>query len=489
MSSKQRSSDPREVDRLLASGQASEAARVCRQWAQREPNNPYPWSGLARANMTLGFFGEARVASERLLALQPMDVRIQYVLAISEHNTGRSDAAIERLRRLAEGRTALSEDAAFALATVLEQSGRVDEFIAYVRAGGPWLRADRAVALEAMCVAHEDRKAAIELALRAARSGSSPGVRRDAAFTAVQMLDADGRYAEAFAVARAAHADSTGPFDLGPMKLEMEAQRRAIDAIAARRSTDSGLQPSGAGAAIDNVLFILAAPRSGTTLLEQMLDRHSLVSGIGEYEGCLHIRRDADAMGIGLERLAAMLPADAERLRRQYLSEARARARPGSRWMIDKTLHAWRSLPWIARTLPSARYVHLERDPRDRAISMYLSNFHPRNWAFTSSLDAIRSFTGASRVVIEHATAALGLPAIRMQYEQLVDSPEDEIRRVLDHLGLEFEPEVLEPEGNRRTILTLSVHQVRRKINRSSIGRWKNYAFAFGPEWDALAGG
>jgi hypothetical protein len=71
-------------------------------------------------------------------------------------------------------------------------------------------------------------------------------------------------------------------------------------------------------------------------------------------------------------------------------------------------------------------------------------------------------------------------------YEELVAEPEREIRRVLALLGVPFDPCVLSPESNTRTVLTLSHEQVRRPINRSSIGRWRNYEFAFGPEWDAL---
>lgn len=78
------------------------------------------------------------------------------------------------------------------------------------------------------------------------------------------------------------------------------------------------------------------------------------------------------------------------------------------------------------------------------------------------------------------------MPVVRVQYEQLVEDPQRETRRVLDHLGLPFDSAVLEPQENRRAVLTLSAQQVRTKINRTSIGRWRNYAFAFGPEWDEL---
>ncbi|MFO0782109.1 MAG: sulfotransferase [Phycisphaerales bacterium] len=162
-------------------------------------------------------------------------------------------------------------------------------------------------------------------------------------------------------------------------------------------------------------------------------------------------------------------------------------SRPGTSWTLDKSLYPWRYLPWLAAVLPDARYLHVERDPRDRAISMYLSAFHATQWAFTSSLEAIRRCTIMERQLVPEAVQALRLRALKVQYEELVDDPAGQARRMLEHLGLEFEPAVLAPEENQRAVLTLSSQQVRRSINRASIGRWKNYAFAFGPEWDQLA--
>ena len=79
-----------------------------------------------------------------------------------------------------------------------------------------------------------------------------------------------------------------------------------------------------------------------------------------------------------------------------------------------------------------------------------------------------------------------GLRAIKVRYEYLVAEPEAVLRRVLAFLGLPFDPCVLAPEENRRTVLTLSFEQVRRPINTSAIGRWKKYASAFDASWDAL---
>ena len=483
MSPRQRTQDPREIDALIGRGRFAEAAARCKQWTRLEPKNPYAWSGLGRANFALGFYGEASNAATRLLALVPSDARTECMLAISEHKIGRTQSAIDRLRRLSGLANALADEAAYALAEVLEQAGRFDELQAHIERGGPWLESNRAVTFEAWLLAKRDRSAAIELLCKVARTGHSPSLRREAGFAAVQMLDADGRYQEAFAVARATHADSSGTFDLKAWEAHITAQHRALDALRPlRREASARPFESGSGR---SVAFMLSLPRSGTTLLEQMLDRHPLLSGIGEFEGVARLPAEVDALGIGLDSLSKLFPADATRIRNEYLAEAISRARPDTKWLLDKSLRPLMSIPWLAVVLPNARYIQLERDPRDRAISLYLSNFHPVNWALTSSLDALCRLTQLVSDLVPHAVEALDLPVLRVQYEELVDRPEAKVREVLEHLGLPFDASVLEPERNQRPVLTLSAQQVRRKINRSSIGRWKNYAAEFGPAWDA----
>jgi hypothetical protein len=217
-----------------------------------------------------------------------------------------------------------------------------------------------------------------------------------------------------------------------------------------------------------------------------MLDRHPLVSGIGEYEGVFAAQEELVGLGLWPGGLRSLARADRERLASQYLSGARARRREGAEWTFDKTLNVWRALPAVAAVLPGAALVRIVRDPRDTAISMFLSNFHPQSWGFSATLDQIRRAIALERRVVPLAFDALGLRAAGVVYEELVAEPEREIRRVLALLGVPFDPCVLSPESNTRTVLTLSHEQVRRPINRSSIGRWRNYEFAFGPEWDAL---
>lgn len=483
MASKQAPFNPREIDALLAQGKSGEALALSRAAVRRQATDLNALSALARSAFAFGLYGEARQAAARLLKSAPADQPIQLILALSEHNTGLTQDAIARLRRLVDSKSVLSADAARALAYVLEQAGRTHELDEHLQAGGPWLHDERAVLFEARRVGRESAQAGLDLLLKVAKSGRTPAIRRTAGFAAVQRLDAEGRYQEAFNLATAVHKDTTGPFDLGPIRAELTQQRAYFQRLAAQ--PPRAVQPVASKSL--GTAFMLAMPRSGTTLVEQMLDRHSQVSGIGEYEGVVRVRQTLTGMGFNLQNLGNLLPSDAARIRTEYVTEAVARARPGISWTLDKSLYPWRYLPWLAAVLPDARYFHMERDPRDRAISMYLSAFHATQWAFTSSLDAIRLYTAMERELVPEAIQALGLRALPLQYEQLVEDPEGHARRMLAHLGLEFEPAVLAPEQNARAVLTLSSQQVRRSINQASIGRWKNYAFAFGPEWDQLA--
>ena len=233
--------------------------------------------------------------------------------------------------------------------------------------------------------------------------------------------------------------------------------------------------------------LVVGLPRSGTTLVEQMLDRHPLVAGIGEFEGISDIGDALVSRGLWPTKLHELTARDAMLLECEYIAGASTGMREGTTTTFDKTLRAWRLLPAVAVVLPDASLVHIERDAKDGAISMYLSNFHPHSFGFTASLEMIRRVMLAERKLVQPSFETLGLRAIRVQYETLVAHPEREITRVLEHIGVAFDARVLNPEENTRTVLRLSHEQVRRKINSSSIGRWKNYEFAFDASWDALA--
>jgi hypothetical protein len=309
--------------------------------------------------------------------------------------------------------------------------------------------------------------------------GSLPAtLRRIAGFDAVRMLDADGQYRRAFDLATHLHATTGSPFDLGGLLDDAAMQATMLRRLAS--------PPPARAPAVHGVSLVVGMPRSGTTLVEQMLDRHPLIGGIGEYDGIRSLGEALVGLGAWPGEIGVVAADEARRMQEAYLAGARLTKRAGATWSFDKSLHTWRWLPAVAAILPGAACIRIERDPRDTAISLFLSNFHPQSFGWTRSLDSIRQVIAAERALAPLALRALGIPHVDLRYEELVDRPREHMERILGLLGVPWDDAVLAPEANTRTVLTLSHEQVRRSINSSSIGRWRNYEWAFGGAWDGV---
>ena len=470
--------DLSQVEALLVQQRFSEAAALAERIVALQPRNATALAAIARASIPTGRLAKAADAAERGLRLAPQDPQLHLLKGIVEHRLGQSDAAIARLRALLERKPANEVEVAFALAEAMHRAGRKDELDAFVGRGGRWTEDERAAVFTARSTMRTDRARALAQLESTARGTRNPLLKRIAGFEAVRLLDQDGRYREAFELATFVHHETTPRYDIGAVEADAREQMRLLDRGRAWFTAKGPEAPRTA--------LVVGLPRSGTTLLEQMLDRHPLISGIGEYEGAFAIHESLVGLGLWPAELRTLQPADAVRMAAEYQEGALARRRAGAEWTFDKTLHVWRLLPAVAAVLPGASLVRITRDPRDTAISMFLSNFHPRSWGYTASLDMIRRVVALERALVPKAFEALGMKSVSVRYEDLVDAPEREIRRVLESMGVPFDPAVLAPEANTRTVLTLSYEQVRRSINRSSIGRWRNYEFAFDASWDPL---
>ncbi len=438
----------------------------------------------ANAALSRGNLDEAAEIAERGLALERAHPFLGLVRAVVDHRLGRTTLAVERLRALLAQNPSNAVEITIMLAEVLSRSGRRSEADALLASRTDWKTDERGALLEARQLARSDRPQAIEKLISCVAHSKHVSFKRIAGFEAVRMLDADARYREAFELADSIHQQTTPPFDILGVEADAHEQLRLLSRavrVGAGPYTRRALPPD-----CNQTAMIVGLPRSGTTLVEQMLDRHPSISGIGEFEGVSNLGEALVSKGVWPDRLRDLSARDASHLQSEYLAGAHARRRAGASHTFDKTLRAWRLLPAVAAVLPGISLVHIEREARDCAISMFLSNFHPNSFGFTANLDMIRRVIVAERKLVAPSFEALALRAVRVRYEALVASPEVEIRRVLEHLGVGFDQRVMSPEANERTVLTLSHEQVRRKINNASIGRWKNYAFAFDAQWDSL---
>ncbi len=429
------------------------------------------WAGRARANWRLGRTTDADRDADEALRLAPGDPQVGLIRASIDQRLGRIDSAVTRLRRLMSGTGPLATEAAILLTEVLHFAHRRDELAALVGTGGPWASDPRAALAAARVQAREDPEAAIP-ALRALAVPSAGVVlQRVAGFELVQLLDRLGQYRDAYELAASLHAQTTPPYDLEGLELRIQEQRELIERGTAWFTPRAEPVPG--------IAMVVGLPRSGTTLLEQMLDRHPAICGIGEYEG---IDRMGDAVvstGRWPRGLGVMRPEVGARVQSAYAGGLARLRRDGAAWTFDKSLSAWMWLPAVACFLPGAVCLHVERDPRDMAISMFLSFFNPRWYGWMSSLASIRRVIDAERSIVRPALRTLGIPHESFAYEALVADPASHARRCLERLGLPMDDAVLAPEGNARAVYTLSHEQVRRPINAASIGRWRNYAWAF----------
>ena len=256
-------------------------------------------------------------------------------------------------------------------------------------------------------------------------------------------------------------------------------------------SAEWGLScPDTPGAAASHV-FLLGFPRSGTTLLEQVLATHPRVSTLEEAPT---LATAYQAFLSGPDACAALItlgPDEAAAWIDHYWKNVRSRGIDiDGRVFIDKQPAGTSCLPVIARLFPRARILFALRDPRDVVLSCFRQAFqmNAMTFAFTDLPETAACYDACMRLA-QQARARLPLAWIDVRHEALVEDFDAELRRILDFLALEPFPAMAEfaQAAGARTIRTPSAQQVRAGLNRRGLGRWRNYESELGPVLSILA--
>ncbi len=243
------------------------------------------------------------------------------------------------------------------------------------------------------------------------------------------------------------------------------------------------------------MVFIVGMPRSGTSLVEQILSRHPMVTAGGELPSLsLTLRRPNDSRvgSAWAERLLQLSSTELDELGHWFLTDAACRASLDpttvgpARRLTDKQPTNYLFLGAIPRILPGARIVHCTRDPLDTCVSCFFQNFGPGH-AWSTELTWTADIYRAYRSQMAWWTHTVGIEVVEMSYESLVADLEGQVRRLLDALELPFHPDCLSFHESDRDARTASVDQVRRPIYRSSVRRSDHYRPWLGPLIDALA--
>lgn len=231
--------------------------------------------------------------------------------------------------------------------------------------------------------------------------------------------------------------------------------------------------------ASDRPVFVIGMPRSGTSLVEQIIASHPEAAGAGELD---HFNRatgwlDPDPAAIR-HRLGPPGAADAQwlaSLAQGYLELPELRAFAGKRRVVDKMPYNFLHLGLIAGLFPRARFVHCRRDPMDTCLSIYFLYFEGRH-DYTYRLSDIAAYFNEYRRLMDHWQQLLPDRILHLDYEQLVADQERASRELIRFVGLDWDDRCLDFHATQRAVRTRSNVQVREPIYSRAVGRWKNYA-------------
>ncbi|MGH8291333.1 MAG: sulfotransferase [Steroidobacteraceae bacterium] len=425
---------------LLGLGRLTEAEAATRYLARIEPKSPQTWVTSAGVAIRLMRQTEAIDAYERALELRPHEAGLRLSIGHLQKTLGRR----------------AESEASYKAALVMDP-GRAEAY---------WSLAD----LKNYAFSDPEISAMQRLIDSDPRGLSNEAQLN---FALGKACEQRARYREAFAYyARGAQLRRReAPFDIAQFERRCARIRGFFDAafFSARRG---GGDPSRAP------IFIVGLPRSGSTLVEQILASHSAVEGTMELLNVLNIVREFKDGAPGRSGYPqAVGGASAERLTelgRRYLEQTAPLLRLDRRRFTDKLPNNFSHIGLIHAILPHATVIDVRRHPMDACFSTFKQYF-AEGQNFSYDLEDLGRYYRCYLALMDHWDAVLPGKVLHVRYEELVRLPAAGIRRLLEHCGLDFEPACLAFHQTQRPVRTASAEQVRQPIYTAAVGYWRHF--------------
>ncbi|NQV85324.1 MAG: sulfotransferase [Rhodospirillales bacterium] len=296
-------------------------------------------------------------------------------------------------------------------------------------------------------------------------------------FALGDINDQRGNFETAFADFDAGNALRKSQLETSGKTFDADAFDGRIDGIIATYGADVSAERAEAGNSSDVPVFIVGMPRSGTTLVEQIIASHHQAAGKGEMDRIQVLcGEDGEFATASDDKIAEKAAGYLAELTKDFDGAAR---------ITNKMPFNWLYLGQIQMMFPNAKVLYCRRDPLDTGMSCFGQHFTaPHAWA--CDLHDIGRFQRATGRLMEHWKDVLSLSILEVSYENMVDDQEATSRRIIDFLGLDWDEACLDFHSSGRLVQTASSWQVRKPIYRTAVGRAKGYEAFLGPLKGAL---
>lgn len=442
------------------------------------PNQPNFNKGLGNALYHLGRYADAEAAYREALRVDP-----DHASAFETHaNLG---SALLQMHRLSEARACYSRALELkpdyprgvaGIASVLEKQGKFEEAFTLIQ---PYLDAHKddcniALAFASFC-RHLGKCEEAIVRMERLLAGQGPSVdaydRILLHFALGRLLDDAAEYDRAFDHYRRGN-------DLCGRRVDPEAHIRYIETLI--KTYDASFMPCAprAGHGSRRPVFIVGMPRSGTSLVEQILASHPAVFGAGELDEIKRIANDMPGT-IGVhtpypECVRNLTQTHVEEFAKRYLDHISKLAPKDARLITDKTPGNFTHLGLINMLFPEARVIHCVRNPLDTCLSCYFQHFSDGQF-FTYNLADLGVYYRQYLRLMEHYRSVLKIPMLVVCYEELLADQEGVSRKIIEYCGLDWDDRCLRFHENQRIVRTASYDQVRQPLYRHSVDRWRHY--------------
>jgi tetratricopeptide (TPR) repeat protein len=466
---------------LIPQQRAEEALSLLSRSAQLDPTNPHTFVLLASLLSKRKEHDKAKAACERALALDPSHPEALNVLGVIAFDEGRAEEAILYYRKALELAPWLAHGHNN-LASALKELGRLEEARAAYQAA---LRNDPHMTSAYVALADMHRFTPGDSILAAMERVAGSTDPRDGD-DQIELHFALGKaYADLKQYERSFRHLLTG--NTGKRREVDYDERRMFDLFGRIRDTFSVellRTKAGAGDPSQAPVLIVGMPRSGTTLIEQILASHPKVFGADELHDLSHViaaHCDLAPVPAAYPECIRDMPGEGlQRLGAAYAGRLRRRA-PTAERITDKMPVNFLHLGLVHLALPNARIIHTRRDPVDTCWSCYARLFGGEQ-QFAYDLGELGRYYRRYETLMAHWRGILPPGTMfEIDYELVVDDLEQQARRIIAYCGLEWDDACLRFYETERPVRTSSAAQVRQPIYRSSIGRWRPYRQWLGP--------